>query len=103
MLNMQKPTPALLASIRTLLTKDVEDYSGAENPSYARSIPYADVPAAAAFGAVSCEEAESPVGWPVSILLTLRARSAGVKGFWMKDTPGINMSARINSPLYPVM
>lgn len=63
---------------------------------------YPDVRAVAAFGAaVSCEEAsrEPSRGLPANILPILRPRSAGVKGFWMSETPGINMSARINSPL----
>ena len=68
------------------------------------SAVYPDIRAAAAFGAaaVSCEEAASrELSWtlPANILLILRPRSAGVKGFWMSDTPGINMSARTNSPL----
>jgi hypothetical protein len=63
-----------------------------------------EVRAVTVFGAaaVSCEEAasrEPSRGLPANILLILRPRSAGVKGFWMSDTPGINMSARINSPL----
>ena len=36
-------------------------------------------------------------------LRILRPRSVGVKGFCMNDTPGVSISARINSPLYPVM
>jgi hypothetical protein len=65
---------------------------------------YPDVRAVAAFGAgaVSCEEATSRElsrGLPANILLILRPRSASVKGFWMSDTPGINISARRNSPL----
>src|SRR6266851_717858 len=65
---------------------------------------YPDVRAVAAFGAgaVSCEEAasrERSRSLPANILLILRPRSAGVKGFWISDTPGINMSAWINSPL----
>ena len=68
------------------------------------SAVYPEVRAVAAFGAAafSCEEATSrelPRGFPASILLILRPRSAGVKGFWMSDTPGINMSALTNSPL----
>src|SRR6476659_2966169 len=42
-------------------------------------------------------------GLSASILRILRRRSAGVKGFWMNDTPGTSMSERTNSPLYPVM
>src|SRR6185369_11822353 len=42
-------------------------------------------------------------GLSASILRILRRRSAGVKGFWINDTPGTSMSERTNSPLYPVM
>jgi hypothetical protein len=69
---------------------------------------YPEARAAAALGAVPvsfevvfCREL--PRGLSANILRILRPSSAGVKGFRMSDTPGFNMSARINSPLYPVM
>ncbi len=62
-----------------------------------------DVRAAAAFGTavVLGEGAASELSRDLSanILLILRPRSAGVKGFWMSDTPAISISARRNSPL----
>src|SRR5437588_5132506 len=60
-----------------------------------------DVRAAAAFGAAEVSGAVSELSRDLSanILLILRPRSAGVKGFWMSDTPAISISARINSPL----
>ena len=46
--------------------------------------------------AVCCEKAAAladvSLGLAASILRILRARSASVKGFWMNDTPGVNMS-----------
>src|SRR5262249_25676864 len=73
------------------------------------NLDYPEVRAGIAFPAriALCEEASAcepfSLGVSANILLSLRPRSAGVKGFWIRDTPGVNMSARINSPLYPVM